>query len=80
MELALAEEISRWRNPPVELVAAECRETLCKIDTSWPRSVGLAETGQQLSYLYKLDIDHQGETHSFYEGNRFRWVVILRRR
>jgi hypothetical protein len=80
MEEAIAEEVARWGNPPVQLVSAECRESLCRIDTRWPRNVGLAETGQQLSYLYRLGLDHQGETDSSYEDNRFRWVVILRRR
>jgi len=80
MERAIAEEIASWHRPAVELLTAECRETLCRIDTAWPRNVGLAETGQQLSYLYGLGIDHQGETLDLYESNRFRWVVIAQRR
>ena len=79
-EQAIAEEIAKWNSPPVQLSAADCRETLCKIVTLWPRNVGLAETGQQLSYLRKLGLDHQGQTHDSYEGNHFRWVVVLRRR
>ena len=80
MEQAIAEEVASWTNPPVRLVSAECRATLCRIDTSWPGNVGLQQTGQQLSYLWGLGLDHQGHTSDSWVDRRYRWVVILRRR
>lgn len=79
MEQAIRKEIAAWHSPPVQLLTAECRETLCRIETHWPRNVGLAETGQQLSYLRRLGLDHQGQTQGGFEGNSYRWAVILRR-
>lgn len=80
MEQAIADEIAAWQRPPVRLVSAECRETLCKIDMHWPRNSGLPKIGGQLSRLYGLGIDHQGEFDGDYENNRYRLTAIAQRR
>jgi hypothetical protein len=79
MEQAITEEVASFRRPPVQLLGAECRSTLCKIEMHWPPNAGRPAIGQQLSYLYGLGIDHQGEYHGQEDGQRHLLVVIARR-
>lgn len=66
--------------PPVQLENVECRRTLCKIEMLWPTGTFRGIVGQQVSLLYGLGIDHQGETNSRDDGNRYSVELIARRR
>lgn len=66
--------------PTVELISAECRSTLCKIEMHWPPGTFRGIVGQQISFLYGLGIDHQGEGHSDDDGDRYLVELIARRR
>lgn len=80
MERAIAEEIGSWDNPPVQLLSAECRVTMCRIATYWPPNPYLDQLGQQHSYISGLGLDPQGEGYGVDEGNGYLDVVIARRR
>jgi len=80
MESAITQKIADWSRPPVQLVSAECRVTLCRISMFWPEDSSNGDRGQQLSTLYGLGIDHQGETRLLAEANGYLWTVIARRR
>jgi hypothetical protein len=80
MERAITEEIWAWDQPPVLPLRVECRVTLCKIVMFWPPNPNMPDMGQQLSYLNRLGIDHQGETDGFEEANGYQWTVIARRK
>jgi hypothetical protein len=84
MEEAISAEIAEWNSPSVQLATVECRESLCRIAMYRPPDAGLAAIGQQLSYLYKLGLDHQGETDDSYERSgdqwRYRIILVARRR
>jgi hypothetical protein len=66
--------------PTVILVSAECRSTLCKIEMHWPPGTFRGVVGQQISFLYGLGIDHQGEAYSDDDGSRYLVKLIARRR
>lgn len=66
--------------PPVELESVECRRTLCRIEMEWPPDTSRAVIGQQVSFLYGLGVDHQGETKSRDDGDRYSMELIARRR
>lgn len=65
--------------PTVELVSAECRSTLCAIEMRWPPGTSRAVVGQQVSFLYGLGIDHQGEGSSDDDRRRYLVKLIVRR-
>jgi hypothetical protein len=66
--------------PTVRLVSVECRETLCTIEMHWPPGTFRGIVGQQVSFLYGLGIDHQGEVYSDDDGSRYLVKLIARRR
>lgn len=66
--------------PQVELAFVECRATLCKIEMNWPPGTSRSVIGQQLSFLYALGIDHQGEWHGDVDSRRYSVELIARRR
>lgn len=66
--------------PTVELISAECRSTLCKIEMHWPPGTFRGVVGQQVSFLHGLGIDHQGEVYSDDDGSRYLLKLIARRR
>ena len=80
MEQAIAEKIATWTRPAVNLLSAECRETLCRISMLWPPDPNMPDMGQQLSSLYGLGIDHQGATDGNEQDDGYQWLVIARRR
>jgi hypothetical protein len=80
MERAISEEIGSWLDPPVQLLSAECRTTMCKIAMYWPPDPSMQAMGQQISYLRALGLDHQGPAHGVPEGNGYLDIVIARRR
>ena len=80
MEQRIAEAVAGFDTPLVELVGAQCRETLCRIEIHWPRSPSMPAMGIELTDLYGLGIDHQGESSGREDGNRYLQVLIARRR
>ena len=80
MEQAIAKEIAEWKDPPVQLLMAECRMTTCRISNYWPPHPTQLQLGKQVNNLYGLELDHLGEAYGIEEGNGHLRVEIVRRR
>jgi hypothetical protein len=79
MEGLIDAEIKRWARSGVQPVSVECRITLCRIETIWPLSAG-RPSGQWINQLYRLDLDHQGESDVEWEEDHIRSILIVRRK
>ena len=72
--------LCREKMPSVLLLSVECRRTVCKINLRWPSGTARSVIGQQVSFLYELGIDHQGEMYSLDDENQYLVELIARRR
>ena len=70
----------RVEMPSVRTESVECRATLCRIELHWPPGTTNPIIGQQLSFLYGIGIDHQGEIRTDDDGIRFQVEMFARRR